>query len=54
VLALASRGMSNSQIAGALGLATRTVSKHLERCFDKLGPRERAAAAAEAARRGEI
>ena len=46
VLALAARGLSNKEIAGAMGLSEGTVRKHLERAYRKLGVRGRLEAAA--------
>jgi DNA-binding CsgD family transcriptional regulator len=45
VVTLAGRGMSNSEIATALVVAERTVHKHLEHAFEKLGVHSRVAAA---------
>jgi DNA-binding CsgD family transcriptional regulator len=38
-------GKGNSEIAEILGIATRTVNKHLERVYPKLGVDNRTAAA---------
>jgi DNA-binding CsgD family transcriptional regulator len=46
VIALASAGYSNAEIAGELSLASGTVKKHLEHVYAKLGVRGRAEAAA--------
>lgn len=48
VLALAARGGTNAEIAARLGISPRTVQKHLEHVFDRLGVRTRAGAAARA------
>ena len=48
VLAQVAQGATNGQIAHALGLSPRTVQKHLEHVFDRLGVRTRAAATARA------
>jgi DNA-binding response OmpR family regulator/DNA-binding CsgD family transcriptional regulator len=50
VLAWVARGKSNRDIAAILGLSPRTVNKHLEQIFAKLGVENRAAAAAMATR----
>lgn len=44
VVALAGRGHSNAEIADRLVLAERTVHKHLEHAYEKLGVHSRAAA----------
>ncbi len=44
VLRLAVMGRSTGQIAAALGIAPRTVHKHLEHCYRRLGVRSRAEA----------
>jgi DNA-binding CsgD family transcriptional regulator len=49
VLELAARGRTNAQIAERMGISPRTVQKHLEHVFDRLGVRTRAGAAARAA-----
>jgi DNA-binding NarL/FixJ family response regulator len=46
VLLWVSRGKTNSEIATILGMSARTVSKHLEHIFEKLGVETRTAAAA--------
>lgn len=51
VLVWLARGKSNRDIAQILGLSPRTVMKHLERIFTKLGVENRTAAAAAALRR---
>jgi DNA-binding CsgD family transcriptional regulator len=48
VLALAARGFTNAEIAARMGISPRTVQKHLEHVFDRLGVRTRAGAAARA------
>jgi DNA-binding CsgD family transcriptional regulator len=48
VLALVARGETNGQVAAALGLSPRTVQKHLEHIYDRLGVRTRAAVTARA------
>jgi DNA-binding CsgD family transcriptional regulator len=48
VLALVARGHTNGQVAQSLGVSPRTVQKHLEHIFDRLGVRTRAAATARA------
>jgi DNA-binding NarL/FixJ family response regulator len=50
VLAAAASGRTNGEIASMLDISPRTVKKHLERVFDKLGVRTRTAAAAVAFR----
>ncbi len=50
VLACAARGMTNPQIAGDLFLSRRTVQRHLEQVYDRLGVHTRTAAAAMAFR----
>jgi DNA-binding CsgD family transcriptional regulator len=51
VLRLIAVGRSNQDAAGALGLSVRTVEKHLERAFRKLGVRSRTEAVAALTRR---
>ena len=51
-LALIAEGMSAPQIGRALHLSTATVKTHLQHIYVKLGVSERAAAVAEAMRRG--
>lgn len=50
VLLWLSRGKSNREIGEILGISPRTVNKHLEQVFVKLGVENRASAAARAAR----
>ena len=50
VLLWLSRGKSNREIGEILGISPRTVNKHLEQIFIKLGVENRASAAARAAR----
>lgn len=49
IVDLLMRGMSNRQIAQALGIAEATVKKHLHHVFKKLGVRSRALLIAEKA-----
>jgi DNA-directed RNA polymerase specialized sigma24 family protein len=42
---LVPRGRSNRDTAAILGISPRTVQKHLENCFRKLGVSDRSAAA---------
>ncbi len=48
VLLWISRGKSNREISEILGIAPRTVNKHLEQIFEKMGIENRASAAAAA------
>jgi DNA-binding CsgD family transcriptional regulator len=48
VLALVARGQTNAEIAAGLAVSPRTVQKHLEHIYDRLGVRTRAAATARA------
>jgi len=48
VLAWVAQGKTNAEISGILGISPRTVQKHLEHIFDKLGVENRTAAAAKA------
>ena len=52
VVALVARGQTNRQIAEALVISERTVAKHLDHVFAKLGVSSRTAAAAHALRHG--
>jgi DNA-binding CsgD family transcriptional regulator len=45
VVAVMAEGASNASIADSLGISFRTVDKHLQRAFDKLGVENRTAAA---------
>ncbi len=55
VLGALARGLRNAEIADRLGLSPRTVEKHLERIYGKLGVESRTAAlAAWAERRGRL
>jgi len=45
MLVYLAQGKTNQEIAGLLGISTRTVAKHLERVFEKLGVETRTAAA---------
>src|SRR5690606_27218700 len=50
VLLWLSRGKANREIGQILGISPRTVNKHLEQIFVKLGVENRASAAARAVR----
>jgi DNA-binding CsgD family transcriptional regulator len=50
VLLWLSRGKSNRDIGEILTISPRTVNKHLQQVFEKLGVENRAAAAAQAVR----
>jgi DNA-binding CsgD family transcriptional regulator len=50
VLLWISRGKSNREIGEILKISPRTVNKHLEQIFEKLGVENRASAAARAVR----
>jgi two-component system, NarL family, nitrate/nitrite response regulator NarL len=52
ILSLTANGLGASEIAGRLHLGTTTVKTHLQRAYEKLGVSDRAAAVAEAMRRG--
>ena len=54
VLQLAARGCSTEAIAGQLRVSTATIKRHFERAYMQLGVSDRAAAVAEAMRRGLI
>jgi DNA-binding CsgD family transcriptional regulator len=45
VLAILAAGKTNDEIAAVLGISPRTVQKHLEHVFEKLGVETRTAAA---------
>ena len=49
-MALVAQGMTDAEIAGALGMARRTVGTHLTNAFNRLGVDNRAAAVAYAVR----
>ena len=49
MLAWIARGKSNRDIGDILGLSARTVNKHLEQIYVKLGVENRASAAVKAA-----
>jgi DNA-binding CsgD family transcriptional regulator len=51
VLGWVAAGKSNAQIAEILGASPRTIAKHLERIYEKLGVESRTAAAMRAVRR---
>ena len=52
VLAWLAKGKTNRDIADILGMSPRTVNKHLEHIFEKLGVETRTAAVAAAGRIG--
>ncbi len=54
VLQLAARGWHAQAIAGQLGVSVATIKRHFERAYMQLGVSDRAAAVAEAMRRGLI
>jgi DNA-binding NarL/FixJ family response regulator len=54
VLQAVAEGLTNSDIAGALGLSAATVKTHLDHVFAKTGTEHRAAAVARALRQGWI
>jgi DNA-binding CsgD family transcriptional regulator len=54
VLSWLSKGKTNRDIAQILGLSPRTVDKHLEQIYSKLGVENRTAAAAIAVRTGNL
>ena len=54
VLALMAKGGSNRTIAGELGLSPKTVNRHVENIFGKLGVSSRTAAVAKALKSGMI
>jgi DNA-binding NarL/FixJ family response regulator len=54
ILQLISKGLSNSEAAGALGLSRATVRTHLEHIYQKLDVTNRVEAVAEGIRKGII
>jgi two-component system nitrate/nitrite response regulator NarL len=54
VLQLAARGESAEGIAAALGISRATVKRHFELAYARMGVSGRAAAVAEAMRRGWV
>jgi DNA-binding NarL/FixJ family response regulator len=54
VLHLVVDGMTNQEIGGALGISDKTVEKHLESVFSKLGVASRTEAAVHAVRHGVV
>lgn len=54
VLALVADGGTNREVAEQLGLSVKTVNRHVENIFDKLGVSSRAAAVAKALKTGSI
>ncbi len=54
VLGHLARGLSNKEIAAAIGRTDETVKMHLKRVFEKLGVGDRVAAVAAAVRRGLV
>jgi DNA-binding NarL/FixJ family response regulator len=54
VLSLVAGGSTNREIAEELGLSPKTVNRHVENIFDKLGVSSRAAAVAKALKTGSI
>lgn len=54
VLALLAEGRSNREVAADLGISPKTVNRHVENIFSKLGVSTRAAAVAEGLRNGVI
>jgi DNA-binding CsgD family transcriptional regulator len=52
VLALVARGLTNAQVANELFISPRTVNRHLNSVYHKLGVGSRAAAARFAAQHG--
>jgi DNA-binding CsgD family transcriptional regulator len=46
VMGLLARGRSNADLAGALGISTRTAEKHVQNAYGKLGAKSRSQAAA--------
>jgi len=54
VLALMADGSTNREIARSLGLSPKTINRHVENIFDKLGVSSRAAAVAKGLKSGSI
>lgn len=54
VLSLVADGRTNREIAEELGVSSKTVNRHVENIFDKLGVPSRAAAVAKALKSGSI
>lgn len=54
VLRLVVEGMTNQEVGGALGISDKTVEKHLEAVFGKLGVASRTEAAVHAVRRNLV
>jgi DNA-binding CsgD family transcriptional regulator len=54
VMRLSAQGLTSAEIAGQLGMSTRTANQHVDNVADKLGTRNRAHTVAEILRRGLI
>ena len=54
MLGLLAQGMSNKEIASALGISAKTVGNHVEHIYTKLGVNNRAGAALRAMEFGVI
>jgi HD-GYP domain-containing protein (c-di-GMP phosphodiesterase class II) len=54
VLGLVARGLTNKEIASALGISAKTAGHHVQHVFEKLGVRTRAAATLIAMQRGLV
>jgi DNA-binding CsgD family transcriptional regulator len=54
VLAWVAQGKTNTEVAAILGSSTRTVQKHLEHIFTKLGVETRTAAAVRALQTSKV
>jgi HD-GYP domain-containing protein (c-di-GMP phosphodiesterase class II) len=54
VLRLVARGLTNKEVASALGISTKTAGHHLQHIFEKLGVTTRAAATMVAMQRGLV
>lgn len=52
VMRLSAEGLTSAEIAGQLGMSTRTANQHVDNVADKLGTRNRAHTVAEILRRG--